>query len=586
MFCKECGTEIRDGANFCAGCGRSLGAAVQNSAPEAGQQNLSEAGQRGGKKKKGRLIALIAVGLFAVIALVVILLFVLGVLPFGEDEEDDRETRRSNRQSEESEEGSEKGSKPTKESGSEEPPLPEGLTVQQYLERDLIPAAGLLDIEQVYKAGYTEEEYGDYFAPRNTYVQGISGIAGYDIRDYDKDGEDELLVLMLKEGTEQIGLPYHTIWIQMFEKDAAGLTLTAEVETQCGGLGGVDIQRRIYSVKESDSAVYIAEETTGILCVCGDCAEKGLRILHYTGWDFAADLEEHYIGSDFSDREEQAAATASNLKALGYTESAAGLTTDMELDRADGLEMIFLVDGRNLKLYEQDSTINLYYETQDISYLGEVDYRFYRDIEDYRASCRITGYTTEKDDFSVSANEKTIHAYFDRIIFEGAQPQRIDWLNRQVEALEASYQADLGYLEEELQELQDFSDDEWYHQPMDIYSVYYDENGNVSIGYIWYWYMGGVTSTGWSCLNYDLESQTELSLCEILGMDYDTAFQVVKEALLLEYDYMSEEALEELNLYDLEFCVTEDQVLVVANPYTFNGQGCMSFRVTLPRLTE
>lgn len=578
MFCRECGTEIRDGASFCAGCGRPLGTTVQNSASEAAQQ--------GGKKKKGRRIALIAAGIIAVIALVVILLFVLGVLPGGEDEEDDRETGRSNRQSDESEERSEKESEPTKESESEEPPLAEELTVRQYLERDLIPAAGLLDIEQIYKAGYTEEKYGDYFAPRNTYVQGLSGIAGYDIRDYDKDGEDELLVLMLKEGKEQIGLSYHTIWMQMFEKDATGLTLTAEMEAQCGGLGGVDIQRLIYSVKESDSAVYIAEETTGRLCVCGDGAEEGLRILHYTGWNFVTDLEEHYIGSDFSDREEQVAVTASSLKALGFTESAARLTTDMELDMADGLDMIFLVDGKNRKLFEQDNTINLYYETQDISYLGEVVYRFYRDIEDYRASYRITGYTTEKDDFSVSANDKTIHAYFEKIIFEGAQSQRIDWLNRQVEALEASYQADLGDLEEELQDLQDFSDNEWYYQPMDIYSVYYDENGNISIGYIWHWYMGGVTSTGWSCLNYDLKSQTELSLWEVLGVNYNTALQMVKEALLREYDYMSEEDLEELNLSDLEFCVTEDQVLVVANPYMFNGQGCISLWVEMPRQIE
>lgn len=594
MFCRECGTEIRDGASFCVGCGRPLGAAVQISAPEAGRQNLPEsekqnlpeARQQGDKKKKGRRISLIAAGMIAVIALVVILLFVLGVLPGGEDEEDDRETGRSNRHSEESEERSEKESEPTKESESEEPPLAEELTVRQYLERDLIPAAGLLDIKQVYKAGYTEEEYGDYFAPRNTYVQGLSGIAGYDIRDYDKDGEEELLVLMLKEGREQIGLPYHTIWIQMFEKDATGLTLTAEEEAD--GLGGIDVQKLIFYIKESDSAVYIAEESTGRLCVCGDCTEEGLRILHYTGRNFVTDLEDYYIGSDPFDREEgYVAATASQLKALGFTESAARLTADMELDMADGLDMIFLVDGRNPELFEQDNTLNQYYETQDISYLGEVVYRFYRDIEDYRASYRITGYTTEKDDFSVSANEKTIHAYFEKIIFEGAQSQRIDWLNRQVEALEASYQAELVDLEEELQRLQDFGDDEWYYQPMDIYSVYYDENGNVSIGYGWYWYLGGVTSTGWSCLNYDLESQTELSLWEVLGVDYDTALQMVRDAMLAEFGDVLEDLDRQIKgLYQFDFCFTEDQVSILVNPYTFNGQGCIGLWVAMPRLTK
>lgn len=611
MFCRECGTKNNDGANFCVGCGRPLRKATQPTGGqpgaaglEAGQPQVArptggqpeaagsgagqpQAGQLTGKKKNKKWIALALVGAAVVLAGTLIVLFATGAFSDGEDEEDDRKAGRVDRHSEESEErgkeGSEKESGSTEESEPEELPAPEDLTVQEYLERDLIPAAGLLDVGQVYEAGYTEEQYGDYYAPRNTYVQGISGIAGYDVRDYDKDGEDELLVLMLKEGTEQIGLPYHTLWVQVYEKDTAGLRLAAETEATYGALGGVDVEHVIFYAKETDSAVYVAEEYTGTNCVCADGTMEGLHVLHYTGSGFVTDLEEGYVGSDFSGMEEQIAAMAADLKALGFTRSAAGLTTELELDEADGLDVIFLADGRNPQLYEQESTMGQYYETQDVAYLGKVVYRFYRSAEDYRKSYQITGYTTQQDDFSVSADDRTIHAYFDRIIFQGTQAYRVDWLNRQVEALEASYRADLSDLDEFLQDMQDFNvDEEWYYQPMTIESVYYDTDGTVSICYGWYWYMGGVVNTGWDCLNYDLKSQTEQTLWEVLGVDHDTALQMVRQALLTEFGDILDQDLE-LNLYDLDFYVTEDQVVILANPYSFNNQGGRGLSVALSR---
>lgn len=590
MFCRECGTKNNDGANFCVGCGRPLRRAAQPvvGQPEAAGSEAAQStvGQPGGKKKNRKWVALAAIGAAVVIAGTVIVLFATGVFSGGEDEEDGR-AGRADRHSEEAEErGSEKESESTGESEPEEPPAPEDLTVQEYLDRDLIPAAGLLDVGQVYEAGYTEEQYGDYYAPRNTYVQGISGIAGYDVRDYDKDGEDELLVLMLKEGTEQIGLPYHTLWVQVYEKDTAGLRLAAEAEATYGALGGVDVEHLTFYVKETDSAVYVAEEYTGTNCVCADGTMEGLHVLHYTGSGFVTDLEEGYAGSDFSGMEERIAAVAAELKALGFPRSAAGLTTELELDEADGLELIFLADGRNPALYEQESTMGQYYETRDVSCLGKVAYRFYRSAEDYRKSYQITGYATQRDDFSVSADGRTIHAYFDRIIFQGTEASRVDWLNRQVEALEASYRADLSELDDLLRGLQASDwDEEWYYQPMTIESVYHDADGTVSICYGWYWYLGGVVNTGWNCLNYDLESQTELPLWEALGVDHDTALRMVRQALLTEFGDVLGQDLERMNLYGLDFYVTKDQVVIVVNPYFFDNQGGIGLSVELPRFT-
>lgn len=163
-------------------------------------------------------------------------------------------------------------------------------------------------------------------------------------------------------------------------------------------------------------------------------------------------------------------------------------------------------------------------------YLGESQIEESNENED----SVISGYSVIRDDFSRSTdNGRQIEMYFDKVIFEGSD-DTIYWLNGQIESLEATYRKDYEkYMESDLINLQEFPyDSAWSYSPRELNSVYYDDN-YVSIGWSGLWYAGGVTDTEFACMNYDLNSKSELTLHDILG---ENAYDIIVDALDKEDD--------------------------------------------------
>ena len=163
-------------------------------------------------------------------------------------------------------------------------------------------------------------------------------------------------------------------------------------------------------------------------------------------------------------------------------------------------------------------------------YLGESDIETSNTNED----SVISDFSVVRDDFSRSTdNGRQIEMFFDKVIFEGSD-DTIYWLNGQVESLEATYRKEYEeYIEDNLENLKELSyDDNWVYSPRELDSVYYDAD-YVSIGWSCLWYGGGVTDTEFVCMNYDLNSKSELTLYDILG---ENAYDIIVNALNKEDD--------------------------------------------------
>ena len=455
--------------------------------------------------------------------------------------------------------------------------------LQSFYEDMLAESDHPIDYDRTYTAPYIEMAADDYKYPLAGYVEGLDGPLTYKIKDFDHDGEEELLVMAIVDNDKEEE-PDHILELQMYEVAEDEVQLQARIRTCLGAVGGFDIQNADYYIKEDGSQIYIAENLAETVCVTADGTNFVLRVLHYDGSDFVEDTAQDFSGSDFSDLEDLVAKTASDLENLGFSNSAVKLTYELQFQPEDEMEEFFIVRGANEGIYLPDSNVFSYYDTQDISVLGELTYHFYNDQETYYEKNKITGYRKQKDDFSASRDGATVNAFFERVTFEGNDETGIDWLNQQIIDLENSYKDNLDPVEEELVNLLEspYGETEWDYEPHSVESVYYNEAGDVSVGYGWYWYMGGVSNSGWQSVNCNLYTRKIYSLADVLGVDWETARRQVRQALIDQAGF--EEGYVEIEKipYNPVFYFDENTVTVCFESYSLD-QGPGGVQVTLPR---
>lgn len=450
--------------------------------------------------------------------------------------------------------------------------VPSGQRLQAYLDQELMAEKKEFDWKAVHKTGYTQSSAGS--------LTDVSGIVHTDIKDYDMDGQAELLVLLMEDAVP--------IW-QMYEETDGQVALAAETEAACGKIGHVDLLEYRFYEKDGAEAPYLAENGRGTVCVLADGVDETIRVLRYTGSGFEEMVMQEFMGSDFSGMEPEIGRTAEKLRACGFTESADELTETLELRREDGMELIFMIKGTNDMLYDPGDMYQMYSETGDVSALGEVAFAFYPSDEAYRADHQIQGYTVQKDDYSVSEGGMTVSAFFERAVFEGNGSAPVDWLNARVEELAASYREEVSDLDETLEMMEGYAESyetaemEWYHDPHTLVSVYYDEDGNVSIGYSWEWYLGGVFNSGWEVLNCQIADRSSLTIYDALGTDWSEGDQMIEDAMRKEgWDEALIARAREVGLEGYRFYFDEDTVYLCFNSYDL-GQGPGSSQIEIPR---
>ena len=239
-------------------------------------------------------------------------------------------------------------------------------------------------IEDAFVKGLIADEnaYANY-----GYVQDVEGVDTYDIRDYDGDGQDEMLVLV-NEWDRYSGLYFSSsTWIRMYEVVGGQVVLADEFILLNNVFGGGDAEIDGVYVKESDGTVYIAADMQKAWSLLADGVYMAMGLWYYDGSMFRTLWVDNVVGSDLYG-DESFAETGDNLRAYGFTATADyvddGNYYSFDYDIVgDDMEVLFFLYGINeyaadYESYAETEDYVLWSEYGDPAGLGVVTYQIER----------------------------------------------------------------------------------------------------------------------------------------------------------------------------------------------------------------
>lgn len=261
-----------------------------------------------------------------------------------------------------------------------------GETLQNYLDATLIPTYGLLDCNAIYMADY--ERYKD--SEWDAYSKGLGEtktILMYDIRDYDGDGQAEMLVAVGKPAEYDFWGPesYVEMWFQMYEVEEYTVYMSAEQNLGLWVSGGPDAMDFNAYLMYDGTYNHIALDSQAYYGLVADGVSYYTMLWRYDGDRFAQEINFATGGSDFDSGEFDPIADsfegyglyASAEKARGNGDWWGMPAYDEE---GDHLERLFRVCARNPYLYDYTAFENeggsLWWENGDPAGLGYVYYGF------------------------------------------------------------------------------------------------------------------------------------------------------------------------------------------------------------------
>lgn len=229
-------------------------------------------------------------------------------------------------------------------------------TLYSYVDEVLVPEEGQCQ-EGEYICSYKRTV--NYI--RLESVRSQKGVLASRIRDFDGDGEEELLVLLMRneEGLEGTGLEYisagepmNGVYLRMYELEDGEVVLKDEFRGLCPVLGYGDTESDGVFLKEKDGMVYICGSLYHRINSYADGVVVQSFVVTYDGESFVwqAGQKDLLVGSDFYDEQEDAREMASFLEGIGLSEEAAQIRSfNMEKFEFTGEadDMLFRITGEN-----------------------------------------------------------------------------------------------------------------------------------------------------------------------------------------------------------------------------------------------
>lgn len=228
--------------------------------------------------------------------------------------------------------------------------------LRQYYEQVLIPEEGLIDLPAGYEVLNKEKHFENYSIGEAFLKE--YGICYQAVWDYDKDGQDEMLVLSLDEDKDY---ERSKLYARMYEVVDGEVVQAAELESLFGWMEYDISQSTEVLLRETKDWFYLAEQARGASGIYADGVCYAIRVAHYDGKDFVVDVAKQMQGSDFSETDEEVADTARLLNNVGFANTAKHLTYEYSFDRKDDLLSVFYMTA------EHDGSLDTYYNTGNIA---------------------------------------------------------------------------------------------------------------------------------------------------------------------------------------------------------------------------
>ena len=382
MYCPRCGEQNPEDARFCGACGALLENVPQPPKRDADSMPRLEPARdvqvreekRHGKKKKWIVPAAVAAGVTTVAAICVI-----GVLAWQQSAKGRRP-----------ESGEISGQQQRAELPSADDPAadtdpPETdenrqwTDLKEYAEKALIPELGSCDLGP-FTCDYVMEDG----SLGQDAVHDQKGVIVYSIRDFDGDGQEELLAAVLDPDGFREDMPdasVNAVNLQMYEMNAGRVERKDTCQILTGVLGTADREDDWVFFYPSQEGIYIMGSAWQFHGMYADGTYVSASVLRYEDDRFVEYASDTGLGSDFSDADVSAlTGTLENIG--GFEETVERMRNDhmAYFDDSSGADVFFSIYGENPWLDDPEAAKEArdqFQQTQDPAYLGEKTVEIY-----------------------------------------------------------------------------------------------------------------------------------------------------------------------------------------------------------------
>ena len=301
------------------------------------------------------------------------------------------------------------------------PEIREKYDLYTYVQDVLIPKEGQVK-EGEYTCAYINQTMGGSVWTATNPVHSEKGILTSRIRDFDKDGKEELLVLSMNNEAEvetYTLTDQNEVILRMYEYRDEEVVLSDEMIALSPVFGAGDSECSGIFLHEYDGQIYICGSLRQDSYIIADGIKCYSFVSVYNGESFEkqAGTDDLVLGSEFSGEEQDAQEMADFLDGIGLPGEAEQIRDSWLrcFEFTDDVEMLMLIIGENdMDIYPSD-----YWDTLDTDLLGKVTLTLKLTWDDAQSEKEDREQENEEDTDNVQETAAAAQESYDNLLENG-----------------------------------------------------------------------------------------------------------------------------------------------------------------------